>query len=43
MGVINSKSEVNKVKQEIVTDAAKIKIGKQDFIQQNIGKFKDHY
>jgi hypothetical protein len=33
MGVLNSKSEVNKVKQEIVTDAAQIKIGKQDFIQ----------
>ena len=32
MGVINSKSEVNKVKQEIITDASEIKIGKQDFI-----------
>ena len=43
MGVLNSKSEVNKVKQEIITDANEIKIGKQDFIQQNIGKFKDYY
>jgi hypothetical protein len=43
MGIVNSKSEVNKVKQEIITDANEIKIGKQDFISQNIGKFKDFY
>ena len=43
MGVCSSKKVINKVKQEEVTDLAQIKIGKSDFIQSNVGKFKEHY
>jgi calcium-dependent protein kinase len=33
MGVCASKGEVNRIQQDVVTDLAEIKIGKQDFIQ----------